>query len=307
MEQQVILTGADGFFGKHIHDCLYNEGYSVIPIKHSLYDLTQYQDAINAISIHRDAKYLIHAAAFSGGIAFNKTYPDRILYENTIMSLNVLRAASLSSNITKVVSIISSCAYPDNELLKESEFWNGLPNETIRAFGLQKRNIVEYSDTLNKTTKKEFLCTVFNNLYGPGDSTDLHKTKVVMAVIKKLVDAKQGNLSSVEFWGDGSRVYRQFTYVKDAAKDIVNVLTTNNLPKLINVIKDDKEISIKNLVNIVANLVEYNGKILWDKTKPNGQLHKVLDSMLCSEVLNLDARTDISTGLSETIRYYCNE
>lgn len=308
MNKTVILTGASGFFGHYIHRELSRCGYAVVPVNHDQYDLISYQDCINSIGLIK-ASILVHCAARSGGIAYNKLYPDKIFYDNTVMNLNVLKSASLNPNITNVLSVLSSCSYPDLPVLKEEDFWKGLPNESIEAFGCQKRTLVSYGRALQKTcTNKVFRCGVFNNLFGPGDSLDEVKTKFAMNIVKKVCDAHKNKLPSITCWGDGSPK-RELEYAANAAQGIVAMLEApKECPGLLNIVSTQaKELGIKEYTDIVVDLVEYKGEVLWDTTKPNGQMRKKLDYTNCrKELPNYVGTTSFTDGLLNTIRWYQN-
>lgn len=309
---RVIVAGAGGFFATHIIAHLSQAGYEIVPIYHSckneqnlhpVYDLTQYNDALNAIS-RTPATHLINCAAFSGGIKFNALYPDQIFEKNTQMGINILKAASKNPHLKRIYNIISSCAYPDKELLKENEFWDGLPNETIRFFGLQKRNLVAYSESLAKTcSDKEWQNLIFNNLYGPHDSVNPTKTKVVMNLIRKFVEAKEQDLPAVKLWGSGIAC-RQLTYVRDAAQWIQIALETHKYPQVINMIGRQEEISILSLAEMISDIVDYRGIIRIDLSKPDGQLHKILDYTLCEKYFGSLNERSLEEGLRETIAWF---
>jgi len=197
--------------------------------------------------------------------------------------------------------------YPDSlcyRELVESDFWNGLPNESIRFFGLQKRNMLAYSMALKKQyIGQDFVCPIFNNLYGPRDSYEIERTKVVGATIKKLVEAKELNKSFVTFLGTGKPT-RQFTYVKDAAQRIVDVLENyNDSNEPIN-ITNNEETSIKDLVDTVNSIVDYKGQIIWDTSQPDGQMRKSLYNEKEQKILGKFQYTSLKNGLKDTIQWY---
>jgi GDP-L-fucose synthase len=305
---KVIITGLLSFVGRHVKKALEERGYEIHPasyyISREKNDLRNWGMAKDAIA-ETGADYLIHLAAVSGGISYNATHGPEIFYDNTILSLNTLKATSLNPNIKKVVSIISSCAYPDLDVLKEEDFWSGKPNESIKFFGYQKKNIVLYGEALQRQNPgKVYRNLCLNNLYGPGDSLDLNKTKVCMALVKRIYDAKCDNLPEVILLGDAKNVYRQLTYVADAAKWIVTAMEQEDCPPFINLIGDEQESSIYDLAVKIADIVGYRGHLGCDLSKPSGQAHKVLDGSACRAVFGGFRATPLEEGLKRTVEYY---
>jgi len=304
----IVITGISGFFGSKIKEGLLANNYEINPISYRL----SRQD-LNLLDIkncdagirNQNSDTIIHCAAVSGNIAYNKKFPKEIYYDNTIMSLNVLKAASENPNVKRIVNIISSCAYGDNEILIEDEFWNKLPNSTILFFGLQKRNIVAYSEAISKTTDKKISCLVFNNLTSSGDSLLEEKTKFGMGIIKRVCDAHRDKLPFIICWGDGSPL-RELEIAENASQGIVEVLQTDDTPLIMNVVSTEaQEISIKEYAELVKKLVGYKGDILWDTSKPNGQMRKKLDATLCRRVLqNYKPIITFEEGIKKTIEYY---
>jgi GDP-L-fucose synthase len=309
---RVIVTGGDGFFGSYIVEELKRVGHEPIVISHKNTDLTSY--IFTKYKIDSYAKQLengelqqvdavIHCAALSGGIVWNQRNSDVIFHDNTLMSLNVLRACQ-DLGINNFLGIISSCAYPDlDKVLEEEDFWNGLPNESIRFFGLQKRNMLAYCLALRKQYPElNYRCAIVNNLYGPRDTFDLVKTKVVGALIKKIIDAVKENKSSVQCLGTGNPT-RQFTYVADAAQGIIKFLDSSTQSTHIN-ITDTKSYTIRDLAEEIAWFVGYKGELIWETDKPDGQLRKDMSGDKARKELGWEASTPLKDGLAATIDYY---
>lgn len=321
---KILLTGSDGFIGKHIaaeldgkladNNAICGECdnkqrfYSIVPCSHKDCDLENYNET-KEYFLKVKPKIIIHCAGYNGGIAFNAKYPSEVFYRNTVMGLNVFKACRELNhpNIRKLITFITSCAYPDKEILKENEFWDGLPHESIRCHGMAKRNLVFMNEILTKQfplpEKNSFRGTIVcpNTVFGPGDTTDPIKTKVMMALIKKFEDARTNKDPEVVCWGDGAPM-REFVYVKDVARIINDIIKLPHCD-FINV-ASEQEKSIKELSELVAKLVGYEGKIVWDSSKPNGQMRKKLDSAKMRSFLPNFQFTPLEEAVKETIEWY---
>ncbi len=303
--KKVAITGGHSMVGRAVATELYNRGAIPKQISHNaVTDLLQYYTALTQI---RGADYCIHCAGYNGNIGFNAKYPADIFYRTTQMALNVLQAC-VENNIQKVVSPLSSCAYPDTNILLEEKFWAGPPNESVEAHGLSKRNILAFCRQIHKQYGLKYVSVVFNTCYGPYDSYDVNKTKVVGGLIKKFYDAKINNLPFVECWGTG-KPRREIIYVDDVAKGIVNALQYYDDPKLPLNIGSFTDISIKGIAEIIADVMEYKGKIVWDTSKPDGQFQKMLAPGNMVKVFkdNPIEFTVPTEGLKKTIDWYINE
>ena len=187
---KVLVTGASSMIGRAAIKSLEARQAEVVPIFHDECDLLDFYQTLYEFENHKP-DYCVHLAGYNGNIGFNKLYPADIFYNTTIMGLNVLKACSLVK-VKKVVSTLASCAYRStNEELKEDDFWYGLPDESVEAHGLSKKTVHAFSKQIYKQHGTVAVCTIFNTAYGPHDSFDIHKTKVVGALIKKFVDAVQ--------------------------------------------------------------------------------------------------------------------
>ncbi len=248
--------------------------------------------------------YCVHSAGYNGNIQFNQTYPADIFANTAQMGLNILKSCQING-VQKVVSLVSSCAYPStNDIMKEENFWNGKPDNSVNAHGFSKRILLEYGIQLYKQYKLNNVCMICNTAYGPYDSYDLDKTKVVGAVIKKIVDAKMNHLNTVTFWGDGSP-RRELIYCEDVAKCCEQVLFHYNDSLLPINVGTGIDISIHDLVILISNIVNYNGGIIWDTSKINGQHRKLLDVSKMKKCFSIDF-TPIYQGLQQTIEWYKN-
>lgn len=298
----VLVTGGEGFLGTAIVNNLLEKGAKPTVLRHGDVNLHDLQTVIHYMnSLKPD--YCIHAAGYNGGIEFNRMYPADILFSNTIMGLNLHHACEWVG-VKKLVSIMTSCAYPDigMEILKEEDFWNGLPNETIRAHGIAKRVLQAASEAYSKQYEFNSVSVCVTNLYGPNDTFNLIRTKVVGALIKKFVEAKMNEDDQVECWGTGAPM-REFMYVDDAAEAIVQALQKyedNSSPLNIGTGSD---ISIKELVEYINEAVGYEGEIFWNTDKPDGQMKKLLSVEKMKEYIEINP-ISVKEGIAETVKWY---
>lgn len=298
--KKVIVTGSTRLIGRAVVDVLKQRNAVIIEALHSDYDLTRYADTMDLFD-QANADYLINLCGYNGGIDFNRQYPADIFYRTSLMNLNVLNAARIYG-VSKVVSVLASCSYPDKiPVLKEEDLWAGACNSTVECHGTAKRLLDVFSRTLRSEYGLNAVTVIMNNSFGPHDSIDPIKTKVVMGLIKKYVDAKEKNLPQVLNWGDGSPL-RQFIYSKDAAEGLVQVLEQYEGTFPIN-LSSDVEISIKDLAAKISDFVGYQGKTVWDWNKPNGQMRKFLDLTKMKSHLNIPF-TNFDVALKETIEWY---
>jgi len=304
MKGNVMVTGGQSMIGRQVVSLLREKGYFVDPVPHSECDLTQEGPICERFEMV-EPDYVIHLAGYNGGIAWNKKHPERIFRRTVRMGMNVLEAASLH-DVKKVISIISSCAYPDmgEIMMHEFDFWSGESNESVECHGLAKRFLHAYSKQLNKdeAIKGQYICAVVNNSYGPWDSFHPFKTKVVAALIKKFVEAKRDGLNSVECWGTGLP-RREFIYCKDVARALVLIMENESEVDLMNV-GSGVDYSIKELTDKIAQLVGYEGEITWDSSKPDGQMRKMLNSKYFQKSHGFKPEYNLEQGLKETIDWY---
>ena len=301
--KKVAVTGASSMVGRATVRRLKSRGAIVVPVLHHNCDLRNY-NGVESLFFRINVDYCIHLAGYNGNILFNRNYPADIFYNTTLMGLNVIRACA-NADVKKVVTALASCAYRStDDVLVETDFNEGMPDASVEAHGLSKKTVYHYSRQANKQHGLQAVCTIFNTAYGPHDSYDVDKTKVVGGLIKKFTEAVDNGAETVECWGTGSP-RRELIYCYDAAEGIIQALekyTDVNYP--INIgFKED--ISIKELAALIADLSGFEGEIVWNTDKPDGQFRKILDPSRMGEYgIEIKNRTPLRDGLKRTIGWY---
>jgi GDP-L-fucose synthase len=301
--KRITVTGGSGFLGCHLLKNLKDHGCANIKIA----DLPEY-NLTNITDIQRmyektKPQIVIHLAAKVGGIGFNQEKPAELFYDNLIMGAQLLHEAYLH-DIEKFVALGTICAYPKFTPVpfKEENIWNGYPEETNAPYGLAKKMMLVQSQAYRQQYGFNSIFLLPVNLYGPGDNFDPRSSHVIPALIKKCFDAIDAREDKIEVWGTGSAT-REFFYVEDAAEAIYQATLSYNKSEPVN-IGTGSEISIKNLTKLIVKLTGFTGKISWDKSKPDGQPKRMLDTSKALKEFGFSARTDIITGLYKTIEWY---
>jgi GDP-L-fucose synthase len=300
---KIILTGGSGFLGKFVHQELLRRDYRDIFVPRSkLIDLTKFDQAQEMIRYYRPDT-IIHLAAEVGGIGANMANPGRFFYANMSMGLNLIEASRLY-HVNKFVQVGTVCAYPKicSVPFVEEDIWNGYPEETNAPYGVAKKALFVMLEAYKKQYGLNSCVIVPTNLYGPFDNFDPESSHVIPALIRKFIIAKKHNFPNVSCWGDGSAT-REFLYVEDAARAIVNGMERVKDPTPINV-GSGKEISILLLADKIKELVNYSGDILWDSDKPNGQPRRVLNIAKAKQLLDWEPKKEFVSGLKTTIEWY---
>ena len=302
-EKSISITGGDGFLGKHLVNQLKSKGYQKLFIpKIDTYDLRTL-DAVSRMYEDCSPEVVIHLAAVVGGIGANRENPGRYFYENAIMGIQLMEEAR-KRQIEKFVSLGTICAYPKYTPVPftEENLWNGYPEETNAPYGLAKKMLLVQGQAYRKQYGFNSIFLLPVNLYGPGDNFSPNSSHVIPALIKKCVDARNTKTKSITVWGTG-RATREFLYVEDAAASIILATEQYNKPDPVN-LGAGFEISIKALVELIVKLTGFSGSIKWDKTKPDGQPRRMLDTTLAEKEFGFKASTNFNEGISKTIEYY---
>ena len=297
----VLVTGGAGFLGNYVVKELQNQYCNIITPRSKEYDLRGKWNILNLLNRFKP-DVVVHLAATVGGIGANRDNPGKFFYDNAIMGIQLMECARLLG-VEKFVTMGTVCSYPKyaDVPFKESELWDGYPEETNAPYGLAKKMLLVQSQAYRDQYGFNGIYLVLVNLYGPGDNCDLHTSHVIPAIIRKCIEAKS-NGATVVLWGDGTPT-REFLYVKDAAKAIVMATKMYDGREPVN-IGSGIEISMVELAQMIAELVGYEGEFIWDTSKPNGQPRRCLDVSSAERQFDFRATTSLKEGLIETIEWY---
>ena len=298
-----LVTGGAGFLGTHVVEKLRARGYTEIFVPRSReYDLTDLQD-VKRVLDDATPDIIIHLAAVVGGIGANRERPGEFFYKNLIMGAQLMEQARLHS-VVKFVAIGTICAYPKFTSIpfKEEDLWNGYPEETNAPYGLAKKMLLVQAQAYRDQYGFTAIHLLPVNLYGPGDNLDPTSSHVIPALIKKCCDAITTGQREIVVWGTG-KATREFLYVEDAGEGIVLATERYNKPDPVN-LGAGFEISINDLVHLIAKLTGFAGTITWDTTKPDGQPRRRLDTSKAELEFGFRATTAFEAGLRQTIEWY---
>jgi GDP-L-fucose synthase len=269
------------------------------------YDLRK-SDHVEALFKHTGkVDILFHLAARIGGIGANRKQPGQFFYDNMLMGLNVIHRSMLH-NVGKIIMVGTTCSYPCDCYIPflESNLFEGYPEITNASYGIAKRALLTMLQAYHQQYGLKFIYLIPTNLYGPGDDFNPETSHVIPALIRKCLEAKKNNLPHIQVWGSG-RVSRDFVYVEDVADALVLAMDYEDT-KPIN-LGSGKEVFIDTLVNIIKRATGYEGQIIWDTTKPDGQPRRCLNTDRAREWLKWEATTDLQIGLSRMIKWYQND
>lgn len=300
-DKRVVITGGNGFLGKHLVAKIKSQNPESIFIpERPEYDLRRYEDCLKAA---KKGDVVIHLAANVGGIGYNREFPATLFDDNILMGTFMMMAAR-DAKVKKYVAMGTICAYPKFTPVpfKEENLWDGYPEETNAPYGLAKKMQLVQAASYRQQFGFDAIFLLPVNLYGPGDNFDPKSSHVIPALIKKFVDATEKGEKEVVVWGSG-KASREFLYVDDAARAIM--LATEKYDKADPVnLGAGFEITIKDLANLIKDLTGFKGKIVWDKTKPDGQPRRMLDVSRAKKEFGFTASTSFENGLRETIDWY---
>jgi GDP-L-fucose synthase len=302
-EQRILITGGGGFLGRAVQAALAARGVTDVLTPSSVeVDLLDRSAADRAI-VEAGPDCVIHLAARVGGIGANRKAPATLYLENLMLGTNVIEAAR-AADVAKTVVVGTICSYPKHTPVpfRESSLWMGYPEETNAPYGIAKLAQLTH---LQANRAQFGQCGIYlmpTNLYGPGDKFHPDVSHVIPALIRKCVLAREGNLEEIEVWGTGA-ASREFLFVDDAADGIVKAAEHFDGPEPVN-LGADRELLIKELVEIVAELTRFEGRIRWDESQPDGQPRRCVDASRARELFGFTANTDFRDGLSATIRWY---
>ncbi len=302
-ENRFMVTGGAGFFGKHVVTKLRERGVESIFVPRSAdYDLREHAAVLDLLA---DAKpdVIIHMAAVVGGIGANRAHPAEFFYSNMMMGAQLMHEA-WKAGVRKFVSIGTVCAYPKFTPIPfhEDDLWGGYPEETNAPYGLAKKMLLVQGQAYRQEYGFDSIYLLPTNLYGPGDNFDLESSHVIPALIRKFMEAEERGDAQVVAWGTGAPT-REFLYVADAAEGVVLAAERYAKSDPVN-LGSGLEISIKDLTETIAKLVGYQGKVVWDSTKPDGQPRRALDISRAENEFGFRAKVSFCEGLANTIRWY---
>jgi GDP-L-fucose synthase len=303
VKRRVCVTGGAGFLGSFVQETLRERGAREIFIPQiEEYDLTQQADIERMLA---DAKpdVIIHLAALAGGIGANRARPAEFFYKNLMMGVPLMHAA-WEHGVEKFVAIGTICAYPKFTPVpfKEENLWDGYPEETNAPYGLAKKMLLVQAQAYREQYGFNAIYLLPVNLYGPHDNFNLETSHVIPALIRKMVEAQQRGDATVTLWGDGSPT-REFFYAGDAARGIIMAAERYNDSEPVN-LGAGMEISIKDLAEMVARLTGFEGQIVWDTSKPNGQPRRGLDVSRAKAYFGFQAEMPFEEGLRRTIAWF---
>lgn len=301
--KKVLVTGGAGFLGSFVVERLKERGVSEenirIPRSRDT-DLRRWESCVDVV---KDTDIVIHLAAKVGGIGYNQKYPATLFYDNAIMGIQMMEAAR-QEGVEKFVAVGTICAYPKYTPVpfREEDLWKGYPEETNAPYGLAKKMMLVQSQAYRQQYGFNAIYLLPVNLYGPRDNFDPEQSHVIPALIKKMFDAKLERRKEVVVWGTG-KATREFLYVEDAAEGIILATERYNKPDPVN-LGSGFEISIRELAELIAEFVGFDGEIRWDTTKPDGQPRRCLDVSKAKEEFGFEAKVDFREGLEKTIEWY---
>ncbi len=300
--QRVVVTGGAGFLGSFVVAALRERGVEPFVPRSREYDLRKEADIGRMLAAARP-HMILHLAAVVGGIGANRDNPGRFLYDNLIMGAQLMEHAR-QAGVAKFVAIGTVCSYPKFAPVpfRETDLWNGYPEETNAPYGLAKKMLLVQSQAYREQYGFNSIFLLPVNLYGPRDNFDPRSSHVIPALIRKCVDAVESGAPEIVVWGTG-RATREFLYVEDAAEAIVLAAEAYDRSEPVN-LGTGSEISIRDLVGLIARQTGFTGRIVWDASKPDGQPRRMLDTARAAEYFGFVAKTSFEEGLRKTIEWY---
>lgn len=301
--KRILVTGGKGFLGSNVvAELKKKECKEIFLFGSDEYNLVKMDNIVKLLDDSRP-DIIIHLAAKVGGIGANAANPAGFFYDNLMMGVQLIEVAR-QRGVKKFVTIGTVCSYPKFAKVpfKEDDIWDGYPEETNAPYGLAKKMLLVQTQAYNQQYGFNGIFLLQVNLYGPNDNFDLNSSHVIPALIRKCITAINNGDDEIVIWGDGSPT-REFMYVEDAAKAIV--LATENYDKTEPMnLGSGSEISIKDLVGLIVKVTGFKGKIVWDKTKPNGQPRRGLDTTRAETELNFKAQMSLEEGIKRTVEWY---
>ena len=302
MSNNILLIGSQGFLGSHVKNLLEQnqEKYQEIKNKKDT-DIRNLEELDKFVS-QNEFKAIINCSAFVGGIAFGYKYQADLLQINSLMAVNIYEIAK-KYKIEKVINPISNCVYPGHlELYEEKDFWNGPPHESVFNYGLSKRLMVGLGESFFHQYGITTSNVIMSNMYGPNDHFEEERSHALGAIIKKVSDAKKSNSKNIEIWGTGKPV-REWLYVEDGAKALVNSLNLNDGSYLFNV-GINKGSSINEISDMISHAFNWDGNFVYDSSKPDGVMKKTVNGDYGKRLLDWAPEVKLNDGIKKTVDWY---
>ena len=304
IEGKILVTGTGGFLGTTVLSKLISRGYDVSSLSGSSSCDLRLQTEVDSLFEKESPDIVIHLAGRVGGIGINKENPGRFLYDNLMMGANLIEKAR-QNNCKKFVMVGTVCSYPKYTEVpfKEDDIWNGYPEETNAPYGIAKKTLMQMIISYKEQYGFNGINLIPVNMYGPHDNFNPNSSHVIPAIILKIKNAmKQEHHEDLEVWGTGS-ASREFLYVEDSAEAIISAMENLEDPRPVN-IGTGNEIKIFDLVIMIAGEMGCKGNIVWDKTKPDGQPRRCLDTSRAKELFGFEAKTSLQDGIRKTLEWY---
>lgn len=299
----ILLTGGHGFIGSYVVDELLKRGVSKDWIKIVDSHMLDLRNRAACKKTTDGMDVVIHLAGNTGGIGKNRDYPAALFYDNAIMGIELMEQAR-KNKVKKFVQVSTVCAYPKFTKVpfKEDDLWNGYPEETNGAYGIAKRMLLVQAQAYRQQYGFNAIYLLPANTYGPGDTDDPLSSHVIPAIIRKVYEAKRERENDINVWGTGAAT-REFLFAKDTARGIVMATEKYEKGDPVN-LGTGIEISIKELVDLIKELMNFKGRVVWDKTKPDGQPRRSVDTTRAWKEFRFRAKVSLEEGLKRTIEWY---
>lgn len=300
--KRIVVTGGSGFLGSHVVEKFNKEGYHVEVPRQEDYDL-RFRKNIEQMLSNMKPDIVLHLAALCGGIGANIKSPAAFFYDNAIMGIEMIDAC-YKAGIEKFVQVGTVCAYPKSPSVpfKEDDLWNGYPEETNAPYGLAKKMLLVQCQAYRQQYGMNAIYLLPVNLYGERDNFDLNSSHVMPALIRKFSEAKKSNASSITVWGTG-KASREFLYAGDAAEGLFLATERYSSPEPVN-LGSGNEITMSNLVELIKKEVGFEGSIVYDPEKPDGQPRRCLDVSRAIAAFGFKAATSLEEGIKRTVKWY---
>ena len=300
-DKKCIVTGSTSMIGRATMEELNKVGAKAFGSKQDQYNLLR-RWSTQDLFLDNECEYLFMLAGYNGGMLYNATYPYDICYRTMMMGINTIESARVMSNVKKILFILPSCSLePQQEESFEEHLHSGPPHPSVECHAYAKRSIEVLGRQLEKQYGIKFISVIANNSFGPYDHFCQEKGKVISGLIRRFVEAKESNTKEISIWGSGKSL-REFIYCKDIAKGLVQLMENYDYSEPVN-LTSDFEISIKELAEKIKSVVGYEGELIFDTSKPDGQMRKKLNSARMSKHVKIDF-TDFDVALKETVDWY---